>query len=345
MLYNINAFRTMILLVFFSISCHGQAQKKNHKSIIVGFYNLENLFDTIDDPATNDAEFLPEGTYKWTAERYQAKLSNMAKAIAAIGSDINLEGPAIIGLAEVENPGVLQDLINTPPLKGKGYKIVHYDSPDERGIDVALLYKPSLFTVINSTSNRLVIPGEPGFYTRNQMVVTGKLEGEQLSLIVNHWPSRRSGPAYREKAAVLCRHLSDSLSVKYKNAKIIIMGDLNDDPTDNSVAVSLGAKGVKEKITKGELFDPMVVILENGSGSLTYKGKWNLFDQIIVSEPLLDMKTKGWKYDKAAVFSAPFLLEQEGKYAGNPLRTFVGEKYFGGYSDHLPVYLILKNGR
>jgi predicted extracellular nuclease len=339
---NLSAFRTILIVILFTFSCRGNAQKDIVHHAVVAFYNLENLFDTIDDPAIDDAEFLPDGANKWTTERYNAKLSNMARAIAEIGSDMVTGGPVIIGLAEVENLGVIQDLVHTSPLKELGYQIVHYDSPDERGIDVALLYKPSHFEVINSTSNRLVISGEPDFYTRNQLVVSGKLDGEQINVIVNHWPSRRSGPEYRAEAAKLCRHLSDSITGKYKNAKNIIMGDLNDDPADSSVLVVLGAKGIRETVKKGDLFNPMWQLHHDGNGSLTYKGNWNLFDQLIVSEPLISAKGKGWKYDKAAICKSKYLFEQDGKYAGNPLRTFVGSKYLGGYSDHLPTFLILK---
>jgi len=341
-LRKLNIFRALLLVLLFTFAFQVQAQHKDIKYACIAFYNLENLFDTLNDPKTDDAEFLPEGSYKWTSDRYTAKLSNMAKVIAGIGSETGAGGPAIIGLAEVENLGVMQDLINTSPLKELGYRIVHYDSPDERGIDVGLLYNPAVFNFITSTSNRLTIPGEANFHTRNQLVVTGDLDGDRISVIVNHWPSRRSGPEYRAEAAKLSRHLSDSLARQYKNAKIFIMGDLNDDPADSSVAIVLGAKGLQETVQKGDLYNPMWMIHHNGTGTLTYKGKWNLFDQIIVSEPLLNQKCKGWKFDKAAVYSEKFLIEQEGKYAGNPLRTFAGGKYLGGFSDHLPSYLILK---
>lgn len=329
-----------VLLIAFTVQACGQ-NSKGHRTV-VAFYNIENLFDTIDDPKTDDAQFLPDGFYEWTPERYAAKLSNMAKAIAGIGSEIYADGPAIIGLAEMENYQVLEDLINTPPLDKLGYQIVHYDSPDERGIDVALLYKPGAFKVINSTSNRLVIPGEPKFFTRDQLVVTGELDGDLINVIVNHWPSRRSAPEYRKAAARLSLHLSDSLDRVQKNAKTFIMGDLNDDPTDSSVFVVLGAKGMKDQVKKQGLFNPMWQIHHEGYGTLEYRGNWNLFDQIIVSEELISPKGKGWKFEKAAIYSPPFLKEQTGKYAGNPWRTYVGKKYLGGYSDHLPVYLILE---
>ena len=328
-----------VILIAFAIQACGQ--KTDTKRAVIAFYNIENLFDTIDDPEKNDEEFLPEGLYEWTTERYAAKLSNMAKAISGIGSEVSAEGPTIIGLAEMENHQVLEDLINTSPLDKLGYGIVHYDSPDKRGIDVALLYKKDAFKVINSTSNRLVMKGKPDFFTRDQLVVTGELDGDLLNIIVNHWPSRRSDPEYREAAAGLSRHLSDSLNRIQKNAKTFIIGDLNDDPADNSVFDVLGAKGMKDQVKKQGLFNPMWQIHEDGFGTLEYRGNWNLFDQIIISEPLISKKGKGWKFEKAAIYSASFLKEQTGKYAGSPWRTHVGKKYLGGYSDHLPVYLIL----
>lgn len=328
----------LILSIFSSLqSC---AQEKKYLATTIAFYNVENLFDTIDDPNTNDAEFLPGGANRWTPQRYQAKLENMARVIAGIGNEMVKGGPAIIGLSEIENRGVLEDLINTPPLKELGYEIVHYDSPDRRGVDVGLLYKPSVFKVTNSTSNRLYMPGRTDFFSRDQLVVSGELLGEPISVIVNHWPSRRSGPEYREEAAKLSRHLSDSLMKAHKNAKIFVMGDLNDDPIDRSVAKVLGAKGKPADVNKGDLFNPMWQLHRDGIGSLAYRDAWNLFDQIIVSEPVLN-DSKGWKLHKAKVYNDTFLLQKDGPYAGYPFRTFAGGAYAGGYSDHFPVYLFL----
>ena len=339
---NYTSIKTWFSIILIALTLQACGQRSETKRTVIAFYNIENLFDTIDDPKTDDAQFLPDGFYGWTRERYTAKLSNMAKAIAGIGSEVSAEGPAIIGLAEVENRMVLEELLQTPPLDKLGYQIVHYDSPDKRGIDVALLYKPGVFKVINSTSNRLLIPGKPNFDTRDQLVVTGELEGDLINVMVNHWPSRRSGPEYREAAARLSLYLNDSLNRVQKNAKTVILGDLNDDPSDSSVFEVLGAKGQIDQVKKQALFNPMWQIHKDGFGSLEYRGNWNLFDQIIISERLLSKKGKGWKFEKAAIYSESFLKEQTGKYAGNPWRTFVGKKYLGGYSDHLPVYLILE---
>ncbi|MBK6964287.1 MAG: endonuclease/exonuclease/phosphatase family protein [Bacteroidales bacterium] len=335
-------FLTLILAGLLSVmAISARAQEKTYKASCIAFYNLENLFDTIDDPNTNDAEFLPGGINKWTTKRYQEKLSNMAKVIGGIGSEMVKNGPTIIGVSEIENITVLEDLIKTPPLNGMGYRIVHYDSPDKRGVDVGLLYKESAFKVTNSTTNRLNMPGMTDWYSRDQLVVSGELDGELISVIVNHWPSRRSGPEYREEAAKLSRKLSDSLYREHKDAKIFIMGDLNDDPTDKSVLKVLGAKGKKEDVVKGDLFNPMWQLLRDGVGSLAYRDAWNLFDQIIVSEPLLSDNGKGWKFYKAKVYNEKFLIQKDGPYAGYPFRTFAGGAYTGGYSDHFPTYLFL----
>jgi len=222
---------TIILSIFITTAANAQDKTK---AACIAFYNLENLFDTIDDPRTNDAEFLPGGTNHWTSERYLTKLSNMAFVISKIGGEIIKGGPTLLGVSEIENKGVLEDLINTPPLKGLGYGIVHYDSPDKRGVDVALLYKKAAFKVVNTTSNRLTMPGKTDWFSRDQLVVSGELDGEMIHIIVNHWPSRGAGPEYRAAAAALSKKLTDSLQQINPDAKVFIMGDLNDDPTDVS---------------------------------------------------------------------------------------------------------------
>lgn len=311
------------------------------KAVCVAFYNIENLFDTIDSPDTDDREFLPDGTNKWDGRKYRSKLENIAKVIGMIGEEMIPGGPGIIGLAEVENRLVLEDLIQTPPLRGKGYGIVHFDSPDYRGVDVAMLYKYSAFRVQHAVAVPMYMPGRERFRTRDQLVVSGLIDGEMVHVIVNHWPSRRSGPEYRAAAASVTRRIVDSLDKAYKDAKIIVMGDLNDDPTDPSVANILGARGNKKELNPGDLFNPMLKLFRDGVGSLAYRDSWNLFDQIIVSQPFVDKSKRGLKLHQTRVFTRKFLLNQEGQYAGYPFRTFAGGAYTGGYSDHLPVYIIL----
>lgn len=318
------------------------AQQPKYRVAVVAYYNLENLFDTIDTPEVDDFEFTPQAPNLWNTQRYSTKLRNMARVIAGIGSEKVPGGPTIIGLSEVENREVLDDLINTPPLKGLGYNIIHYESPDRRGIDLALLYKPAAFRVSNTTSNRLSVSWRDDFFSRDQLVVSGNLDGEMVHIIVNHWPSRRSGPEYRAHAAKLTRHLSDSLSTLYPNTKIMIVGDLNDDPRNKSVRDHLGAKGKKSAVKEGDLFNPYYKLHRQGFGTIAWRDAWNLFDQIIVSESLLNAKPGSWNFHSAHIFNQPFLIQKDGPFAGYPLRTFAGGNYLAGFSDHLPVYIFLK---
>ncbi len=333
---------SLFTFLFFNDASVRAQQKFMGDLVCVAFYNIENLFDTIDSPDTDDKEFLPNGPNQWNTNKYSIKLKNMAEVIGQIGDEFVTGGPSIIGLAEVENRIVLEDLINTPPLKGKGYGIVHFDSPDNRGVDVALIYKYRDFKVLNAAAIPLRIKDNPKFRTRDQLVVSGILYGDTLHIIVNHWPSRRSGPEFRAAAASLTRRITDSLLALQPHAKIIIMGDLNDDPTDPSITQFLKAKGSKKDLGPGELFNPMVELFKKGVGSLAYRDAWNLFDQIIVSEPLVQKKAKGYYLYATRIFSKPFLFNKEGQYAGYPFRTFAGGAWVGGYSDHLPSFIILR---
>ncbi len=243
----------LALLVLFSVSSCKATDKiktddkvatKNVQLACVGFYNLENLFDTIDGP-NNDSEFLPNGTYKWGGMKYKAKLKNMSYAISQFGVDVTPVGAAILGVSEIENRNVLEDLVKQPAIASRSYQIVHFDSPDRRGVDVGLLYNPRLFTVSNKKSYRLQTD-DTTFLTRDQLMVSGYLLGEKVHVIVNHWPSRwggemRSRPK-RIEAAGLTRKIVDSLFRVEPKAKIIVMGDLNDDPMNESCATILAAK-------------------------------------------------------------------------------------------------------
>jgi predicted extracellular nuclease len=335
----------IIILASFSSSCNSQ-QQKNLKTISIGFYNLENLFDTILNPELFLADqFTPKGKYNWTSERYQEKLENMASVISQIALDDTPEGLSILGVCEVENKGVLDDLVNEKTIKDRNYQIVHFDSPDRRGIDVALLYNPTYFEVTNSKAYPLTLADDTSFKTRSQLVVSGLLDGEEISIIVNHWPSRRGGEEksrYKRNAAGdLSRHIVDSLLALDKNAKILVMGDLNDDPDNESVLVHLKTKGNRSKLKKGELFNPAFKIHNDSTGTLTYRGKWNLFDQIILSQGLLKKENTSYQFKQYKIFDKPFLRQQEGKYKGYPHRTFGGGVYIHGFSDHLPVYVLL----
>lgn len=321
-------------------------EKKQYQVTCVGFYNLENLFDTEDDPQKRDEEYTPEGKNNWTNERYQAKLKNMSHVLNDLGKDDSPDGCAIIGVAEVENRKVLEDLVATDNLKDRNYQIVHYPSPDRRGIDVGLLYQEKYFKVTNSASYRLVFPDDTAYYTRDQLVVSGVLAGEEVSVLVAHWPSRRGGQQAsnirRVQAAQLGRQIIDSLYAVNPNAKIIYMGDLNDDPVNESVQNYIQAKGKIEKVKKQMFFNPMYKLYKQGNGTLAWGDAWNLFDQIVVSKDFLtttaDYSTL--KYYGVRVYNKAYLKQTEGRYKGYPFRTYAGGAYAGGYSDHFPVYLV-----
>jgi len=318
-------------------------QKKLYSVSCIGFYNLENLFDTI--PGPNDDEFTPEGANKYTSERYWHKINHMSEVISQIGTEMFPGGPAIIGVCEIENRSVMEDLIAAPALKQSNYSIVHYDSPDKRGVDVGLLYRPEFFTVTSTRSVRLKMEEDTAFRTRDQLVVDGLLNGEQIHVIVNHWPSRSGGEKRsmpkRMAAAKLTRSIVDSLQKAEPEAKIIIMGDLNDDPDCESITEGLGAKITSKNLKSGELFNAMAPLYKEGIGTLAYRDSWNLFDNLIITKSLINEDKTNWVFFKAKVFNKPFLQQSSGQFAGYPFRTYVGNNFTGGYSDHFPVYLFL----
>lgn len=320
----------------------------SYKVASIGFYNLENLFDTIDSPTTNDADFLPQGRLKWNTEKYVSKQANMAKVISLIATELNPDGLALLGVSEIENRKVLEDLVAQADIKNRDYQIVHYDSPDERGVDVGLLYQPKYFQVLGSRAVPVHLKdpktGEIDF-TRDILYVAGNMDGENIHVMVGHWPSRRggeSGSAWaRAAAAGVCKHLADSIQNIDANAKIIIMGDLNDDPDNKSLTQVLKARRSSENLAERELYNPMYDMFKNGNGTLAYRDSWNLFDQIIVSKGLVNKKIGGWQLYKAHIFKQPWMFQTEGAFRGYPLRTFVGDIFLNGYSDHMPVYLYL----
>lgn len=318
---------------------------------VVGFYNLENLFDTIDQPEVLDEEFLPNGPNQWTSARYQRKLHNMARVISEIGVDVNPNGFAVLGISEVENGGVVRDLVRTRPLTPRGLRVVSHEGPDARGVDVGLIYDPRQFTLLGQKAYRLRMPDDPDFKTRDQLLVTGLLDGDTLHVIVNHWPSRRGGEkrsqGKRWAAADLSRHIIDSLVARNPNARIVHMGDLNDDPIDPSVVKHLRATGDRKNPALkpgGEgtlLYAPMTDLYKKGLGTLAWNDSWNLFDQISLSPALITGDGGRYTYHGVRVFSQPYMKQTEGNFAGYPLRSFVGSQWMDGYSDHFPVFVIL----
>lgn len=333
-----------VLLAFLPAS----AQKK-YSVYGVGFYNQENLFDTCHDEGKRDYDFLPTGSYKWNAMKYNHKLNNMSRALADMGTDVlpNI-GCAIIGLAEVENSKALDDLIAQPALSARNYQYVHIEGPDRRGIDCALLYNPSLFSVKNT---RLVpyvqkLKKDSAFYTRGFLTVSGTLADENVAVIVCHLPSRFSESFYRELGAEQVKAIKDSLLNDDPNCKVFVMGDMNDDPIDKSMAGILKGKGNIKDVNEGDMYNPWYnILVKEGGGTLLYQGSWNLFDQILLTPNLLNKDDKkdfsSLKFWKNQIFKRDYLFQTEGKYKGSPKRTTAGGVWLDGYSDHLPVVVYL----
>ena len=355
-----------LILCFAFTNSH--AQPKKYIIHTVAFYNFENLFDTIDDPETFDEEWTPTGLQRWSVDKYQKKLSNLARVLAEIGSSENTDAPTFIGGCEIENRNVLEDLVKQPQLIEKDYGIIHFDSPDKRGIDVALLYRKNKFKPTSSINIPLYIykkeisrkdeikinpqdimddelqvsPKNYRVYTRDQLLVTGFLDGEEINIIVNHWPSRSGGEKksspFREAAGTLNRKIIDSLQRINPKAKVITMGDLNDGPYNKSVKIALGAKAKKAEVKEFGIYNPFEEMAKNGMGTIAYRDAWDIFDQIMVSETLIQTDYSSFRYWKAGIYNKPFLIQNSGQYKGYPLRHSTTEI---GFSDHFPVYIYL----
>jgi hypothetical protein len=338
----------VILFVCFIVAA-SFAQRKNYHLKTLAFYNLENLYDTIDHPDIFD-ETSPIMTVKSNKSTvYKQKVNNMAKVLSEIGAKESHNSPTIIGVVEIENRQVLEDLLKTDFLNNKNYGIIHYDSPDRRGIDVALLYQEEHFTPTHHETFELRLWDEDGsrIYTRDQLLVSGYLDNELIHIIVNHWPSRRGGEAQssprREKAAFVTTQIIEKIKLTDPDPKVIIMGDFNDDPTNKSFKKVLLAESKKARVTKNGIYNPMEDLFRRGENTLVYRDNINLFDQILVTQPLLALKKDytSYKFYKAAVYKPAYLTTQQGKYKGYPFRSFASGNFTGGYSDHYPVYIQL----
>lgn len=339
------------------------AQPKKYNIHTIAFYNFENLFDTINDPSTNDDEWTPAGRQHWTKEKYEQKLKNLSRVISEIGTPENSNAPTLIGCSEVENRGVIEDLIKQEKLSGYDYGIIHFDSPDQRGIDVALLYQKKYFRPTTFSNIPLLIyKNKPvadevqnedfgdveikidnnRIFTRDQLLVSGFLENEEIHIIINHWPSRSGGEKasspYREAAGKLNRRIIDSLQQINPKAKVITMGDLNDGPFNKSIKIALGAKAKKSETLEFETFNPFEEMAEKGMGTLAFRDSWDIFDQIIMTQSFIQPDFSSYKFWKAGIFNRPYLIQTSGKYKGYPLRNTLTE---AGFSDHFPVYIYL----
>ena len=346
-------FSLATLLSFFVLLpvTHAQSQdiKRELVPVCIGFYNVENLFDTINDPRKRDDDFTPDGSNRWNSARYWEKQDRLSEVIFKMGLEITPDGPAVLGLCEVENEAVLIDLANQERIRDRNYQVVHYESPDRRGIDVALMYQPKYFRYISSKAYPTRVGGEDGFLTRDQLLVTGELLGERMHFIVAHWPSRRGGERrsrpLRIDAANVARHIMDSILDAEPGAKIMMMGDLNDDPVDISVRRHLRSTGNKSRLSEDQLFNPFVEFHRRGVGTLAWRDSWNLFDQILLTPALINDDLSTFKFHRAEVFNRPFLRQPSGRFQGYPFRSYGGGVYLGGYSDHFPVYVILLRER
>ncbi len=340
---------TLSLLWLLTATSCTTAQNKNYDAashFTVMFYNVENLFDTIDTENVSDSEFSPQGKKHWNTQRYTKKLNDLAGVISRINTE---ELPEIVGLCEVENRQVIEDLIATKKLTKGGYAIVHEDSPSPRGIDVALIYRKSEFEYISHQALGVSLPEEPEYKFRDILYVKGKTGGETLHLFVNHWKSRRGGRAETEfkrvASAKVLRAKIDQIQKKNKKAKIIIIGDFNDTPQNRSIKEILRAGSDIKRAKKGDLFNLMYAKSINKKGTNHYKDKWYMLDNLIVSQQLMTGK-KGWKvspdggeiyYDSSVLYNNPKAN------TAVPNKTYGGPKYYGGISDHLPVYFMMNN--
>ena len=336
---------TVALLFFAFINVDAQ-EKRKFKVHTVAFYNVENLFDTINNPNKFDeASPIMELNFN-RGEIYKKKVQNMARVISEIGADVSKNTPVIIGLSEVENREVVEDLANDPALVTKNYGIVHFESPDARGIDVALMYQKDFFTPTNTSNHELKIYDDntrKRVYTRDQLLVTGKLEGETIHVIVSHWPSRSGGEARsrpkRIAAAQLNKRIIDSLQAIDPYAKIFSMGDFNDDPTNSSFKDVLKTEKSKEDVKLKGIYNPMEDFFKKGLGSNAYRDAWSLFDQILITKPLLEKDYSSFRFYKAGIFNKQYLTNKKGRYKGYPLRSFADGGFTNGFSDHFPVYV------
>jgi hypothetical protein len=354
--------RSLFLAIALFSFAGAKSQEKKYKIFTVAFYNLENLFDTIDGP-NFDEEYLPKKG--WTSKKYKKKLDNLGRVLPQIGTnDQQKESPVIIGVAEVENRHVLEDLVKNYQMADKDYGIIHFDSPDKRGVDVGFLYQKKFFKPTSYVNIPLRLTRNQGkiekdktddddnddvvqikdkrIYTRDQLLVTGLLDGEEINIIVNHWPSRaggekRSGP-YREAAGRLNRKIMDSLFRINPKAKIINLGDFNDGPYNSSIKKGIGAKLKKSELTQNDIYNPFEQMRKNGESTLFHRDAGDIFDQIMVSQPLTEDDYSSVRYWKAGIYNKAFLIQTSGLFKGYPLRNSPVEP---GFSDHFPVYIYL----
>lgn len=331
----------LALLVIGFVACKStnKSQSETNVNRIVGFYNVENLFDTINDPNINDEEFLPNSKKEYGTERYNEKLSHLAKVIADFKPDM-------LGVCEVENDVVLQDLSSAlRNLHELEYTVAHHESPDKRGIDVAFLYNPNAFSVVGIKGFKVELESDANFITRDVVMLTATNGNDSFFFFGNHWPSRYGGQEASEPnriaAAKALKKQVDKLQKRNPNANIVIMGDFNDEPFNVSIIDYLKADTVLSAETK--LFNTSYHLKTIGEGTYNYRGSWNVLDQIIVSRNLVNGNFADLEIvpAKAQVVKKEFMLYENRSGQKVPSRSYGGPNYYGGYSDHLPTFVTL----
>lgn len=338
-------------LLIFALKLHSQAldKSKNYFISAIGFWNVENLYDTLNDKWKNDEEFTPFGTNAWTGPRYRTKIDRLAEVIEQMATDVTPDGLSILGLCEIENKSVVEDLVKSPRLKKRNYKVVHIEGPDARGVDPSFIYNPTYFKVTKAVSYPIKLVTDSTHKTRDILVVSGLFVGEPLTILVNHWPSRRGGEMLsrpnRNAAAKVARHIADSITSLNPLAKVAIMGDLNDDPINECVKKIIGTYKAIDEAKDGLYFNPMEKPYLNGIGTLAWQDSWNLFDQIIINKPFAIGNFSTWQYYNVRIFNKAFLKSDFGNFKGYPFRTYSGGAYTAGYSDHFPVYILMARER
>jgi len=332
----------IILHIALIVTIQLLAQKTEKQNFKIMCYNVENFFDCVHDSLSDDKEFLPSGIRGWNTTKYEKKQANIARVITSIGG---WDAPALVGLCEIESEKCLYDLTHYSGLKNLRYKYLHYDSPDPRGIDVALLYQPTQFKPLHSEAIKISIPQAPEFKTRDILFVKGQIpSGDTLNVFICHFPSRLEGEIESEDkrkfVASVIRSKVDMLFSQYNKPNIVIMGDFNDFPSSSSIIDVLKANPLSESISGDRLYNLMYKMHIEGTGTNKHLGEWGALDQIIVSGKLLDSSGSLFTTQKDAhIFEVGFLLENDPTYLGKqPFRTYTGMKYHDGYSDHLPVY-------
>ena len=344
-------------ILLLSPSARAQKVQKSH---VIGFYNLENLFDTYHDEGKNDYEYLPDGANQWTEVKYRKKLHNMAEVIRAMKDD-NKVYHTILGVSEIENRNVLEELVIQPEIADANFQIVHYDGPDRRGVDCALLYRPDQFTLLESRSIPFTFDSQnikfdmdslemADFRTRDVLEVRGTIGYEMFAFYVTHLPSRIGGKSgfLRSRGAEIIYENAMELMRKYPGIKIAVMGDMNDNPFDESMVTYLRGKENVEEVGEEDFFDPFLSMIKAGFGSLAYQGVWSIFDIIMVNNNLLNAPRGTYKIQPIVnkkfygrVFQKPFMTQQEGQYKGTPKRTSSNGAFINGYSDHYPTYIVI----